>query len=641
MPTDPLDDRIRSMMSDAMSSAPPAPSLSLRAPVPAGPARRGLLWVGIGIAACVAAVAALVWTSGDDDHAIVGASTTTPATEPSLPWPDGLAVIVATPNGIEKVTSENGQAVVTRVLDGVHVARAIELQDGSIVYQESGGDIRHISPDGEVQPSALVTDDGSGSTLLDDADAPNGQLRLVYRTPTTDPSASFDLGVWFQPDEPRHTLPPGGFGVGYGRFTIVSDSRVVSLTIDDTGQRGVYGWSTDGQKSTDGLDDVLAVAGDGSGSLAFMNADGRVSTSGVRSGLIAILDSPADVRVMDYRTDWLGVSRLDGSMQVIDTVSGTEYDVPIERGDVTISRKSAPTPTTGLPTSVPHAVTAGANGVWEFGPDGDVQWTKEPMSFALMAPDGSMLMQRESGGDPSTGWTQADTLPLRQASPGARIEDLFGSLFPAADVVPGWYTLHDAAMVGARPLVILDRHADLVNIESPPGALLVLDLDAASLVQIGEVGGWEAGLSRLHLAMTGVIVGERYDEAVRSYFSVRVDGSAATTAADLGLERSYVDCNDCPRLYTISRDGSTLAWLEGTHIERRSLFGGDFGMPSVELGDLTGAPLEATNLSISAEVAVYDRNLFFGAATPPIVVYLDGDTPRAEELGAGTRSALP
>lgn len=659
MPTDPLDDRIRSMMSDAMSSAPAAPSLSLRAPVRATPPRRGLLWAGIGIAACVAAVAALVWTSGDDDHTIVSASTTTPVTDPSLPWPDGVAAIVGSSRGIERVSSENGQAVVTRVLDGVAVARAIQLEDGGIVFQEMGGDIRYLAPDGSVSETALVTDDGTGSTVLHDADRPNGELRLVYSVPTTDPGSSFDLGVWFQPDEPRYTLPPGGFGVGYRRFTIIDDHSVIAATVDDTGQRSSFTVTFrngQGETSTGPYDAPVALAGDGAGSVGWVSADGRFTTEGVRSGSQPGVAEGLQVTELDWRGQWLMVTRDGGqAATLVDLVTEQRYEVPVGNGVVTLSRYAVPstqplpttvpttvlepTPSTVLPESLPLVVTAGPNGVWEYGPQGDVQWTAEPMAFAVKAPDGSMLMQRKSGGYPGAVWTQADTLPLRQASPGAPLEDLFDALFPAADVVAGWYTLHDAATVDGRPLVILDRQSDQVNIESPAGALLVLDLDAASLEEIDQVGGWEAGLSRLHLATTGLIVGETYSEATRSFYAVRVDGASAMSAADLGLEPNYYDCNDCPRLYTISRDGSTLAWLEGTHIERRALVG-DGVLPPVELGDLTGGPLEASDLSISADVAVYDRN-FTGDDTSPIVVHLDDAGRRAEELVRAARAALP
>ena len=665
MTTDPLDDRIKSLVSEAVSSAPPAPSLSLRVPVRATPPRRGLLWTGIGIAACVAAVAALVWTSGDDDHTIVGASTTapttTPATEPSVPWPTGVAALVASSRGIERVDSENGQAVVARVLDGMAVALAIQVENGGIVFQEMGGDIRYLAPDGTMSDTSLVTDDGTGRTVLEDADAPNGELRLVYRTSTTDPTASFDLGMWFQPNEPLYVLPPGGFGVGYGRFTIVDGYSMVAATIDDTGQRSSFGFTfrnSQGETSSGTYDSPVAMAGDGAGSVGWVSEDGRFTTTGARSGSQPGVAVGLQVTELDWRGQWLMVTQEGGlATTLVDLVTDARYEVPVSNGVVTLSRSAVPstqpvpttvasptsappTPSTVLPEAWPPMVTAGPNGVWEYGPDGEVQWTAEPMAFAVKAPDGSMLMQRRSGGYPGGGWTQADTLPLRQAAPGEPVEDLFGALFPAADVVAGWYTLHDAAMVGDRPLVIMDRQADQVNIESPAGALLVLDLDAASLAQIGQIGGWETGLSRLHLSETGIIVGERYDEVTRSLFVQALDNGPTFGAADLGLQESYVDCNDCPRLYTISRDGSTVAWLESTHIERRALVGDDQLLPPVELGDLVGGPLDATDLSITADVAVYDRN-FVAAPSAPVVVHIGGDTARSVELDPAARTALP
>ena len=545
------------------------------------------------------------------------------------------------------------------MLDGVHVARAFELQDGSIVYQESGGDIRRISADGTIDDTPLVTNDSAGSVVLDDADAcrPGScgwcttRPPRIHRHRSTSSSGSSranrgtrcrrEVSVWGtggsrSSTSTRWSLP---------RSTTPASASSFKVTF----RNGIA------ESGAGPYDAPLVLAADGAGSVAWLAGDGRVSTTGVRDGLIAILDAPADVRVMDYRTDWLGMSRIDGSMQVIDTVNGIEYDVPVERGDVTISREvrtvdaarahHRPDDRAGadnLPRAPLLCADRDRRAQWCVGvlSTGEVQWTTEPMAFAVRAPDGSMLMQRKSGGYPGAGWSQADTLPLRQASPSAPLEDLFGTLLPAGDVVPGWYTLHDTAMVGERSLVILDRQADLVNIESPAGALLELDLGAGSLVQIGQVGGWETGLSRLHLAETGIIVGERYDEAVRSFYSVRLDGTQGLSAADLGLETNYLDCTDCPRLYTISRDGSILAWLDGTHLERRRLVGENvLPLPPVELDAVTDGPLEASDLSVNVVMAAYDRN-FVGAQSTPVLVYLDAAAPRVE-IAPAARTALP
>lgn len=661
MDNDDLDARIRGLVADAVAGTPDAPELPTSMPAAAPSPRRGWVWAGIGIAAAAALVGALVWTGRDAPDAIVPATSDSGSTTsvPALAWPAGVSVLVASERGIEQVTSENGSAVVTRLFSDAAVSRAIMLENGSVVYQRTGGDIELLDAAGLVPAGqSLVTDDGSGATSLEDADAPNGSLRLVYRTPSTDPASSFELGAWFQPNEPLYTSPPGSWGVGYRRFSIVDDSSVIAATMDDTGQRSTFGFGFgNGEQTAPGFEAPYLVVGDGAGSYAVLRADGKVELSGVRSGVIADLGDPTLVADIDLRGEWLVAQFTDGSATLVHIADGTEYDVPVANGVVMLSRYALPTTlptpttvpsTTEQPTTVPPVagaapgmVTTGLDGVWEYTPDGDrVQWTTEQMAFAVKAPDGSMLMQRQSGGYSGGGWTSADTLPLRQASPGAPIEDLFEELFPAADVVPGWYTVHDAAMVDGRPLVILDRQSDVVNIESQPGVLLVLNLEAGALMEIDRVGGWETGLSRLHLAETGLIVGERYDEAVRSFYSVRVDGSAGLSATDFGLETEYVDCSDCPRLYTVSRDGATVAWLDGTTLVRRgvdplAVF------PVVDLGQWA---LDASDLSIGADLAAFDRD--FSNPAPPVVATIDpsATTPSGQvtsrELGVATRVAL-
>lgn len=196
----------------------------------------------------------------------------------------------------------------------------------------------------------------------------------------------------------------------------------------------------------------------------------------------------------------------------------------------------------------------------------DVVWATEPMARAVTAPDGSLIVQRHAGVGESTGWTMGDTLPLRIAAPGEEPTDLFG---PGADPVPGWYKIHDAATVNGSPLLLLERQHDMVGgLGTEPGELLTLDLATGQMVVVvDDFGGWEEGSSRLHLAETGLVVGEYYSLVTSSFFAVNVlDEVSAPNAADFGLESSYDECIDCPRRFTVSRDGSTVAWLDGTEL---------------------------------------------------------------------------
>jgi hypothetical protein len=553
------------------------------------------------------------------------------------PWPSDVAVVVASERGIERVTSRDDSPLVTTIGSTGPIVRAFEVADGSFVVDSAttsadAPDIARIGRDGS---SITVTATALDATLHD-VD-PDGTVLL------TTGSAATSLSQ----------VDPGG-GIRTLRDDL-SDAREISWgqgvivgTQHLTGGSEPFALDRDGTPLASlpaALGDLAAV--DTSGTIFAWLASYSVVVKWTAGGNVrevpyGIPNTIGDVRGIEVTDGYLLLNGTNASA-LVELGRGTPFVLPVS-GWATLSMAvpvDAPvtvTRTTVLPVSWPNVVAAGLNGVWEYGPDGDVQWTAEPMAFAVKAPDGSMLMQRQSGGNPGAGWTKADTLPLRQASPGAPLEDLFGALFPAADVVDGWYTLHDAATVRDRPLVILDRQADLVNIESPPGALLVLDLDAGSLTQIGQVGGWESGLSRLHLSETGVIVGEAYDGASRSLFVKAIDSGPTFGPSNLGLLESYSDCSDCPRLYTISRDGSTVAWLDGTTLVRFSL--GDIEMPPIELGDSNGGgQLRATDLSIGSDVAVYDRILNEGS--PPVVVYLDGATARSVELGPGGRTALP
>jgi hypothetical protein len=374
--------------------------------------------------------------------------------------------------------------------------------------------------------------------------------------------------------------------------------------------------------------------------------------------VIADLGDPTLVADIDVRGEWLVAQFTDGSATLVHTADGTEYDVPVASGVVMLSRYALPTTlptpttvpsTTEQPTTVPPVagaapgmVTTGLDGVWEYTPDGDrVQWTTEQMAVAVKAPDGSMIVQRKAGNGEGDNWTIADTLPLRIASPGAEPEDLFELLMPAADVVPGWFTVHDAATVFERPLLLLDRQAaQSQGIETPAGALSVLDLETGSLEQIGAVGGWEEGISRLHLAENGLIVGEWYSGVSRGLFLTTVGGDQPLDHTDLGLEASYDECGDCARLYTVSRDGTIIAWLDGTSLVRFSLVDST-PLPMVDLGQWA---LDATDLSIGDDVAAFDRART--ALAPPVVATIDptATTPSGQvtsrELGVATRVAL-
>ena len=127
-------------------------------------------------------------------------------------------------------------------------------------------------------------------------------------------------------------------------------------------------------------------------------------------------------------------------------------------------------------------------------------------------------------------------------------------------------------------------------------------LGDGSVVDLGQIGGWEAGTSRLKLG--GVTaVGEFYAEASRGLLSVREDGTTIDPTS-LGLEESYVDCSDCPRLYTITPNGQRLAWLDGNSLVVVDLGTGAEVQRAGVPGDLAAS---VDDIALSDNIAVLNR----------------------------------
>ena len=369
MSTDDLDDRIRALVRDAVFAAPGAPELPAEAPAPA-PDRRRWVWAGVGVAASLALLGAALAVSGDNGRTSpVGPTDLTSTTvEGALPWPEGVAVLVASDRGIERITAEDGQAVVTRVLDGVIVQRAFELPDGLIVYQRGDGDIRSVGTD----PSAPSPDRSlvplAEGNVLEDADlGPDGYLQLVYRTAPSDPTlTSFDVRVNLGPDANASTPADGAWAVSYGRISIVDDTQVIGPTLDDTLQRLAFGYGfRKGPLLASQVPSAWFVAGDGDGSAGWIDENGHFATTGARPGQSVTIPDLSTVTDIDLRTNWLTVQRDGTPSQLVDLSTDTFYDLPVATGWVSVSRaesfstlpvpSSVPTPDTGsvVPTSEP------------------------------------------------------------------------------------------------------------------------------------------------------------------------------------------------------------------------------------------------------------------------------------------------
>ncbi|MDO8364687.1 MAG: hypothetical protein Q7V88_17485 [Actinomycetota bacterium] len=607
MSTDPFDQKLRALVAAAVADTPPAKPLPAESGAGAGRGAGGgvtpfggrrrprLMWAGIGVAAAAATVAIVVLADRDDDRRITAASTTiasttasttAPTTETSSPssslpvpnWPAELAVVIASDRGIERVTSEGGQAVVTRLDAPLAGAVAFELPDGALVSRDGlldvglTGEVLVVSRGNESDPTSptsvvlAVSPDGServlsvGDRMTHGLDIYVGQVTDADGTWTPlliTPTGELDTEFWQQlgvagPHDPSAGDPPRLFGVAPSGSTI--------------------GW----------------VEGD-----MFVLADGRT---------FPIPDGSKVVEA-DLTDDFVALTRGDGPGTIIDLRTAAAYPAPAA-GRLTISLRPAtdvPSSTTttvdgGTPSgAITDVITAGADGVWRVTDGVRTQLTAEPMVFAVAGPDGSVIMQRKSGvGD----WPVSETAPLVWAD-GVVQESGSGD-------IGVWWRIHDVAIVDGHWTMLYEVQGPQdQGVDGRPGELHAVRMDTGSdSLVAAQFGGWEAGSSRLHLAETGVVVGATYSEAVHALGAYALaGGDAGITSAALGLDDYYYDCVDCPHLFTISRDGSTIAWLDGTELVRWDVAAG----AELDRTDLGQAVDGAVNLELGDGYVVVDR----------------------------------
>jgi hypothetical protein len=225
-----------------------------------------------------------------------------------------------------------------------------------------------------------------------------------------------------------------------------------------------------------------------------------------------------------------------------------------------------------------NVVTAGSDGVWVVGSDGQrTQWWDQSAAFAVQASDGSLIVQRFAGGVyPSDGsdaaWEPADTLPLRLVGPNAY------PVLLSEDLPNGWYTLQDVATLrDGRTIALLTRRAlAIVGVEAGLGFVHAVDVQTGEIVYSTGTNPFNFA-GRLHLSENGIIVAAWLTGDSPRLWSDVVPGKGLPAPhgierADVGLQDSYPDsCTDCPRMYAIDRTGAVLGWLEGDDLVLHSL----------------------------------------------------------------------
>lgn len=272
----------------------------------------------------------------------------------------------------------------------------------------------------------------------------------------------------------------------------------------------------------------------------------------------------------------------------------------------------------------------------------------QPWTIALPVGDGRVVGQERSG--PGYGeWDTVATTPYIW-NPDGTVARLFPTVGERSII------LHDVAVVDSIPWLLYSVNNGDPTPEGQAEELHAVSLDGrGEVLAIGQIGAWEAGTHRLHLAANGLIVGESFSEANSSLLVLALPGSPAERWSDglvpaaLGIEDSYHDCADtCPTAYTVDDSGTHLAWIQGRE------------MAVVTLTD--GIPGAATRIAIAADTElVVDLDLIAGdgssyltsyfqatdaAVRPPQLVTADGtvrplDGATATWGPAGVGTATP
>ena len=288
--------------------------------------------------------------------------------------------------------------------------------------------------------------------------------------------------------------------------------------------------------------------------------------------------------------------------------------LPTTTTEATTTTQPQPTTTVADPSGWPSGfmlTVAASDGVRIVGPNGaNTLVVQQPVDIALPVPGTDDFVVQSRSGRPGP---SEDTEIWRVGEGGAVL-----LIAPPPGV---FLRLHDVRVVAGNPVVLYS--ADVGdNPENQSEVLAQYRLGDGSVVDLGQIGGWEAGTSRLKLG--GVTaVGEFYAEASRGLLSVREDGTTIDPTS-LGLEESYVDCSDCPRLYTITPNGQRLAWLDGNSLVVVDLGTGAEVQRAGVPGDVAAS---VDDIALSDNIAVLNRTTADGSWGNAVIVDLGGAAP--------------
>ena len=695
-----LDTQIRDLVSRAVADAPRPPELdpdalpNVDAELDKGHRR---WWIGGGAAllAAAAAITTLLLVNGTEQSV-----RTPPATDPTIviapapptsaPADETSGTQVATVSPLRTFLTAGPEGVVfhrgrrARVLTTDAAAIALDTGDGQVVLQRRRGEGSWSAADtapmiitstGSVRPLYEGFDWG-GFVTLHDVEVVAGRRLLLYSVFEGDPPRPqtlyvVDLGTG-TPEEVGATdvdpvnrlhLAATGLIVGTARNQLSHGIEIHAVpgspaaeddlpTAADLGFEAQYNDCSNCPSAftVTSEGDSIAWTEDGSVSVAFIGEpDSTMPLHPLPDGLIADVDVERGGALFSFddaegqsvpviaRLDGRPAPELEGAMATFSPL-GSSAPAPASVPTTTTSTTVATT-TIPPPVSDPAAVlTAGPDGVVERRGDETRILTSEPMVIALDAGDGRIIVQRQAGNGAASGgdWSDADTAPLVLGTDGTLTE-----LFGTADW-DGGVVLHDVEVVAGRRLLLFSLQRPQVA-QEPNEDLYVIDLDSQDRTLVAEdIGGWEFGTRRLHLATNGLIVGEASGEANHWIAVYAVPGSPAAAAvptpAALGLEDSYSDCSDCPHTFSVAPDGETVAWVDGaTNQLMRVPVTGGTAEAIVEVPADFYADLDYND---DGAVLSWLEFVSAGETPAPIEVPFDGSGPNELEGTAATYGPL-
>lgn len=132
----------------------------------------------------------------------------------------------------------------------------------------------------------------------------------------------------------------------------------------------------------------------------------------------------------------------------------------------------------------------------------------------------------------------------------------------------GAVTLHDVATVNGAIVLLYETGPVVCDVAADEcdSVLHVVEPDSGRTERLVTLNGARSEWVTLSLSDTGVVVGEIAGEEGTDFYGglsgTRIDAEPPTSA-DLGLAPGLADCTNCPRAYTIDRDGRHLVWRQG------------------------------------------------------------------------------